>query len=42
MNPVVGKSTFEIHNKKYISVGYLVDKKISIVILFESSKNVLT
>ena len=38
--PVVSKSKFEIHNKKYVSVGYLVDKEISIVVLLESGKNV--
>ena len=40
--PIVSKSKFEIHNKKYISVGYLVNKEISIVVLIESGKNVLT
>jgi hypothetical protein len=43
MNPsVVDKSTFEIHNKKYITVGYLVGKEISVVILIGTSKNVFT
>jgi len=40
--PIVGKSKFEIHNKKYVSVGYLVNKEISVVVLFESGRNVFT
>jgi len=40
--PLVSKSKFEIHNKKYISVGYLVDKEISIAVLIESGKNFFT
>ena len=43
MSPsVVDKSTFEIHNKKYVTVGYLVGKEISVVILIGTSKNVFT
>lgn len=38
--PIVEKTKFEIHNKKYVSVGYLVNKEISTVVLIESSKNV--
>ena len=40
--PIVDKSKFEIHNKKYISVGYLVNKEISIVVLIESGRNIFT
>ena len=40
--PIVGKSKFEIHNKKYVSVGYLLEKEISIVVLIESGRNVFT
>lgn len=39
---IVGKSKFEIHNKKYVSVGYLLEKEISIVVLIESGRNVFT
>lgn len=40
--PIVCKSKFEIHNRKYVSVGYLVNKDISIVVLIKSGKNVFT
>jgi hypothetical protein len=40
--PIVAKSKFEIYNKKYVSVGYLIGKEISISVLLESNRNFLT
>lgn len=40
--PIVRKSKFEIYYKEYVSVGYLVDKEILIIVLIKLDRNIFT